>query len=467
MLEKINTTQHNTLGTTDPKIIWQDFQSCLENKLGKEVFDKWLSGLSLYSLADYEVIMSAPSKFLRDWVKREYFAAIKETWISKIPTLQKFSIIHIENKQEQEILPKENSKVVSLSKYDNVFAFGTELNPKFTFANFAVGKSNNLAFKAAQIIAGKQNEAISLSDVNPLYLHGGVGLGKTHLGQAIAWEVKENNKKTKAVYLSAERFMHQFVQSIKNKDVVEFKEKFRGIDLLVIDDLQFIIGKEGTQEELLYTISSLVEDGKRVVLICDRHPGDLNNIGEKLKSRISAGMIADFKCPDYETRLEILRLKAKASDNLVSEEVLKLLADKISSNVRDLEGALKKLIANHIFNQEEINVSNAYRLLEDLFKNSRKEITISDIKKEVCDYFKVNLKDLDSAVRARKFARPRQVAMYLAKTLTTKSLPDIGNAFGGKNHATVIHASKTIEKLMLQDLLMQDDVKKIEERIRN
>lgn len=467
MLEKINTTQINILGDVNPENIWQSFRTCLENKLGKETFDKWLSGLSLYSLADYEVIMSIPSKFLRDWVKREYLAVIKETWVSKIPTLQKFSIIHIENTQTQEVLPKSNSNIVSLSKYDNVFALGTDLNPKFTFANFAAGKSNNLAFKAAQIIAGKQNEAISLSDVNPLYLHGGVGLGKTHLGQAIAWEVKENNKKTKAVYLSAERFMHQFVQSIKNKDVVEFKEKFRGIDLLVIDDLQFIIGKEGTQEELLYTISSLVEDGKRVVLICDRHPGDLNSIGEKLKSRISAGMIADFKCPDYETRLEILRLKAKASDNLVPTEVLKLLAEKINSNIRDLEGALKKLIANHIFNHEEISVNNTYRVLEDLFKNSKKEVTISDIKKEVCDYFKISIKDLDSAVRARKFARPRQIAMYLSKILTTKSLPDIGNAFKGKNHATVIHASKTIERLMLQDSSIQSDVKKIEDKIKS
>ena len=276
---------------------------------------------------------------------------------------------------------------------------------------------------------------------------------------------KENNKKTKAVYLSAERFMHQFVQSIRSKDVVEFKEKFRSIDLLIIDDLQFIIGKDGTQEELLYTISSLVEDNKKVVLICDRSPGDLNNIGDKLRSRMSAGMVVDFKCPEYETRLEILKLKAKNIEPKISIEILELLAEKISSNVRDLEGALKKLIMNQVITGEVVSLQSANFLLQDLFRTSKSDLNIADIKKEISSFFAVSIKDLDSVCRSRKFARPRQVGMYLSKILTTKSLPDIGKAFGGKNHATVIHAFKNIEKLMLQDASFAQDVRNIEDKL--
>ncbi len=459
-------TNHNS--NYDSK--WQNFLAKLELQFGKEIFDKWLGKLELYSLGDYEVIMSVPSKFLRDWIKREYLEnGIKQIWREEMPNLQKFSIIHIEKELEtkaEEALNQATKKadnVVSLSKYDNVFALGTDLNPKFTFDNFIAGKSNQLVFKAAKIMAGEENPAIAVSDINPLFLYGGVGLGKTHLGQAIAWQTKEANKKSKAVYLSAERFMHQFVQSIRSKDVVEFKEKFRSIDLLIIDDLQFITGKEGTQEELLYTISSLVEDGKKVVLICDRSPGDLNNIGDKLKSRMSAGMVADFKCPDYETRLEILKSKAKNLD--VAGEVLELLASKINSSVRDLEGALKKLVANQVFTGEEVNLQSANVLLQDLFRTNGSVVTISDIKKQVAGHFAIAVKDLDSADRSRKFARPRQVAMYFSKILTSKSLPDIGAAFGGKNHATVIHAVKSVEKLMLADSEFANQVRAISDKI--
>jgi chromosomal replication initiator protein len=457
---------------------WQNFVARLELQFGKEVFDKWLSKLELYSLGEFEVIMSVPSKFLRDWVKREYLEnGIKQIWRQEMPNLQKFSIIHIEKEQEtiasrsanqtprqtSEQTSEKGDNLVNLSKYDNVFALGTDLNPKFTFDNFIAGKANQLVFKAAKIMAGEQNQAISTADINPLFLYGGVGLGKTHLGQAIAWQTKESNKKSKAVYLSAERFMHQFVQSIRSKDVVEFKEKFRSIDLLIIDDLQFITGKEGTQEELLYTISSLVEDGKKVVLICDRSPGDLNNIGDKLKSRMSAGMVADFKCPDYETRLEILKSKANGLD--IDIAVLELLAGKINSSVRDLEGALKKLVANQIFTGEAVSLQSANVLLQDLFRTNGSIITMADIKKQVANHFAVGLKDLDSADRSRKFVRPRQIAMYFCKSLTSKSLPDIGSAFGGKNHATVIHAVKTVEKLMLEDLEFANQVRAIEDKI--
>ncbi|MFT6106809.1 MAG: chromosomal replication initiator protein [Rickettsiales bacterium] len=446
-----------------PKICWEPFLSSLKGQFDQQIFSKWFSGLELYSISQSEVIMSVPSKFIRDWLTREYFSVIKSSWLKEISSLKKFSIIHIE--KESQNSTQSDKKIVSLSKHDNVFSLGTELNPKFTFDNFVTGKCNNLATKAAKIIAGEENEDIATSDVNPLFLYGGVGLGKTHLGQAIAWHVKENDKKTKAVYLSAERFMHQFVQSIRSKDVVEFKEKFRSIDLLIIDDLQFIIGKDGTQEEMLYTISNLIADGKRVVLICDRSPGDLNNIGEKLKSRMSAGMVADFKCPDYSTRLEIIKSKTKTSKQEFPFEVQELLASKINTNVRDLEGAYKKLSINQIFTGEDINLSNANKLLQDLFRNTQKELSIHDIKKEVGNFFSVTIKDLESASRSRNFVRPRQIAMYLAKTLTTKSLAEIGSDFGGKNHATVIHAFKSVEKMSVSDASFASDIRDISDSL--
>ncbi|MFT5703793.1 MAG: chromosomal replication initiator protein [Rickettsiales bacterium] len=448
---------------------WQNFVVELKVECGEEIFEKWLSKIELYSLLESEIVMSAPSKFLRDWIAREYIDSIKKIWKNQIPTLRKFSIIHIENtsKQNSSQIEKAANKnnIVNISKYDNVFSLGTDLNSKFTFDNFVVGKSNQLAVMAAKIMAGEENSNINPSDVNPLFLYGGVGLGKTHLGQAIAWHTKENNKKVRAIYLSAERFMHQFVQSIRSKDVVEFKEKFRSIDLLIIDDLQFIIGKEGTQEELLYTISNLVGDNKKVILICDRSPGDLNNVGDKLRSRMSAGMVADFKCPDYASRLEILNRKSINIEPKIPTEVLELLANNINSSIRDLEGALKKLMFNQISSGENINLQSANSLLQDLFRTAKSDLSIADIKKAVGHCFSVNVKDLDSASRSRKFARPRQISMYLSKILTTKSLAEIGDNFGGKNHATVIHAVKTVEKLMAQDLELASEVRIIEESL--
>jgi chromosomal replication initiator protein len=449
--------------------LWKGFIGSLKAEFGQEIFDKWLSKLELYSFSKSEVIMQVSSKFIRDWIKREYLdKGIKKLWLKQAPSLKKVSIIHVENEANKAEEISKNSTVnniVNLSKYDNVFTFGTELDPKFTFENFIEGGSNKLACKAAKVISGQKNDIINASDINPLFLYGGVGLGKTHLGQAIAWHTKENNKQSKAVYLSAERFMHQFVQSIRNKDVVEFKEQFRSIDLLIIDDLQFIAGKEGTQEELLHTISSLVEDNKKVVLICDRSPGDLNNIGEKLKSRLSAGMTVDFKTPDYETRLSILKSKAKNIDIEIEEKVLTLLASKINSSVRDLEGALKKLVINQVFTGEDISLQSANVLLQDLFRTASQVITANDIKKQVAAHFAISLKDLNSSTRSRNIVRPRQVAMYLAKQLTQKSLPDIGESFGGKNHATVIHAVKTVEKLMVQDVDFAISVRNIEEKL--
>ena len=466
----------STPTNSDNKSLWQKVSTRFIAEFGEEIYNRWLAKLELVSASGNEIIMSVSSKFLRDWIKREYLnsGGFSGKGISKIfadenSNFKKISIIY---SQSEEISVKnseneeENGRVVSISKYDNVFTLGTDLNPKFTFENFIVGKSNQLAYNMARILAGDKKVDF-VDESNPLFLYGGVGLGKTHLAQAVAWYIKDNNKNSKVIYLTAERFMNQFVQSLRNKDIMEFKERLRAIDILIIDDLQFIAGKEGTQEELLHTLSSLVENNKKIVLVCDRSPGDLNDIDQKLKSRISGGMIVDFKCPDYETRLAILKAKAKSiSVELeISEAVLSLLASKINSNVRDLEGALKKMIASYMFTGEEINVENAKIILKDLFRTNHNGTTIEIIQKKVAEYFSVKIADLKSTDRSRNIARPRQIAMYFAKNLTSKSLPDIGREFGGKNHATIIHAVKKVEELMFNNPAFAMDVKKIEELI--
>jgi len=455
--------------------IWTKIRNNIKNEFGQEVFDKWLSKLELHSVSNQEVIMSVSSKFLRDWIKREYLESgeksakgIKNIWQEENSEIKKVSIIYVADIKEEAVNKQSDGTpgtVVNLSKYDNIFALGVDLNPKFTFENFVTGKSNKLAYGMARIIAGAEDSQFSASEINPLFLYGGVGLGKTHLAQAIAWHIKENNKSSRVIYLSAERFMYQFVQSLRNKDVMDFKERFRAIDVLIIDDLQFLAGKEGTQTELLHTLNSLIENGKQVVLVCDKSPGDINDIDEKLKSRISGGFIADFKCPDYETRLEILKSKIKNLNITIENGVLELLAGKISSSVRDLEGAVRKMIANHMFTGEIINIENAKNLLKDLFRTNHNVLEIEQIQKKVADHFNIKIADLKSNSRSRNVARPRQIGMYICRNLTNKSLPDIGREFGGKNHATVIHAIKKVEELILADVKLASEVKALEGKI--
>lgn len=475
LFTNIQPTLVNSDNKSDNKSLWQKVCSSFIAEFGEEIYNRWLTKLELVSALGNEVVMSVSSKFLRDWIKREYLnsGGLSGKGIAKIfadenPDFKKVSIIYSKEENHETNFENggETGKIISISKYDNVFTLGIDLNPKFTFENFVVGKSNQLAYNMARVLAG-DNKLSFLDEANPLFLYGGVGLGKTHLAQAIAWYIKDNNKNSKIIYLTAERFMNQFVQSLRNKDIMEFKERIRAIDMLIIDDLQFITGKDGTQEELLYTLTSLVENNKKIVLVCDRSPGDLSDIDEKLKSRISGGFVVDFKCPDYETRLAILKAKAKsiASELEIDEKVLSLLASKINSNIRDLEGALKKMIANYMFTGEEINVENAKILLKDLFRTNHNDTTIDVIQKNVAKYFSVKLSDLKSTDRSRNIARPRQIAMYLAKNLTSKSLPDIGREFGGKNHATIIHAIKKVEELMFNDSAFAMDVKKIEELI--
>ncbi len=473
----------NTFKTYGQSDFLSELLTLCEQEFGKESVVKWLSHLEISLQSESEIIFSVSSKFLRDWIIREFVERkgskhkkLKDIVHILLPKVKKIAIIFIA-KITDEALPNSfcqvtssEEKIVNLSKYDNVFALGTELNPKFTFQNFISVKYNKLALSMAKIAAGLDAQIDLFDDKIPLFIHGNVGIGKTHLAQAIAWQIKESSKSKKVVYLSAEKFMYHFVRSIRSNDVMGFKEKMRSIDVLIVDDVQFIAGKESTQQEFMNCFNHLVEENKQVVLICDRRPFDLENIDEKLKSRISGGMVINFKNPDYQDRLMILNAKLKLMDRDGSgglcEKVVSFIAENVSSNVRDLEGALKKLLAEKLFNGVETTMDNVRTILtEYVSKVDQSVITIDKIKKNVAQFYGLKITDLASKNRAISIARPRQIAMYLAKNLTTHSLPKIGEEFGGKNHATVIHAVKVIRSMMDTSQIIFKEVKEIEDKL--
>ena len=454
---------------------------------GEDVTQRWLAELTVFSYSNSEIILAAPSKFVRDWVIREFVENKKLpqnlTAIAKQinPSVKKLSVIAQNKEVVQNASSLANSasnitnsaqnseaKIVNLSKHDNVFAFGSELNPKYTFANFVSAKYNKLAVAMAKIAAGAKEIQGNLFDAAiPLYIHGGIGMGKSHLAQAIAWQIKEENKAKKVVYLSAEKFMYHFVQSVRSNQTMDFKTQFRSIDVLIIDDVQFIAGKAGTQEEFMHTFNNLVENGKQVVLVCDRSPSDLEAIDQKLKSRISGGMIINFKNPDFADRLEILKAKSQNCGERIDEKILEFLASKISSSVRDLDGAIRKLLANKLLADEEITLEAAKAIACEYNKNATPNgISLEKIQKAVASHYEINLASLNANTRAIKIARPRQIAMYLAKQLTNASLPQIGREFGNKNHATVIYAIKSVQKNIDSDPSFAREIKAIEDKIK-
>jgi len=449
------------------------FAAFLAN-FGEEVFAKWFSSLTLFSCNGSEIILSAPSKFMRDWIIREFIENKKSAInLTKIAAgidskIKKVSVISLEAASHKALPVQTSSKVVSISKHDNVFAFGSELNPKYTFANFISCKYNKLAVAMAKIAAGLNKDQTNLfDDAIPLYIHGGIGMGKTHLAQAIAWQIKEENKAKKVVYLSAEKFMFHFVQAVRSNETMDFKKQFRSIDVLIIDDIQFIAGKQGTQEEFLQTFNSLVENNKQVILVCDRLPSDLEAIDEKLKSRISGGMVVNFKNPDFSDRLEILKAKTAASNDKIDDKILEFLASKVSSSVRDLDGALRKLMINKIFANEDICIESARNIANDYTKvSANNSISIDKIQKVVAAHYEIKVANLLSSSRARNIAHPRQIAMYLAKILTNESLPKIGREFGNKNHATVIYSVKMVQEMINSDGSLAREIKIMEDKAR-
>jgi chromosomal replication initiator protein len=438
--------------------IWPSIKLALRKTVGEAAFTNWINPLELTSVDASKANFATPTKFIGDWVDRNYGDSIKFEFAKHGLDVDRLVFsVSIENK----ITPAKKLTKITESKNTKTGSKdlpGASLDPRYTFDNFVVGKPNELAHAAARRVA--EGGDVSF---NPLFLHGGVGLGKTHLMHAIAWEMKKRDPNAKVLYLSAEQFMYRFVQALRFKDTISFKEMFRSVDVLMVDDVQFIAGKSSTQEEFFHTFNALIDQNKQVIISGDRAPVDMEQLEDRIKSRLQWGLVVDVHPTDYELRLGILQSKQESQARYnstveVSPGVLEFMAQRISSNVRVLEGALTRLYAFGSLVGRPVTLEMAQESLSDILRATDRKVTIDEIIRKVTDHYGVNLTDMLSARRTRSIARPRQVAMYLSKKLTSKSLPEIGRRFGKRDHTTVIHAVKKIEELQSIDNQIAKDI---------
>ena len=431
------------------EIIWSNLKLRLKEIYGEAEYSNWLKLLTFSKIEKDVIVFYAPTKFMCDWILSHYGKKILSLWIEKNKSIKDISV-HVYNDKE----PKEKNE--NFKKTDiksDTDEFENNLDPRFTFKDFVVGKSNELAFSACRRVADSEDVPF-----NPLFLYGGVGLGKTHLMHAIAWQRKKLNPKLKILYLSAEKFMYEFIKALRLKNTVTFKEQFRSVNLLMIDDVQFIIGKESTQEEFFHTFNALADQNRQMVISADKSPSDLEGLEERLRSRLGWGLVADIHPTTYELRLSIIEAKIEKYNIDLSKDVIEFLAHKITSSVRELEGALTRLAAHVTLVGRNVDLEIAEDLLQDLLRASDRRTTIDQIQKKVAEHFNVKISDMHSARRSRTVARPRQIAMFLSKNLTTRSLPEIGRKFGGRDHTTVIHAIKKIQELLKNDSSLSEDI---------
>lgn len=464
---------------------WHRVKSRLRAELGEATFNSWFKALTVQGKTRSRVTLQVPTRFVRSWIEAHYLTRILDYWKAEDAAVKR---IDIDLQPEWSPPPPQTrvqtappSRLAQMTERRPIVTppapiegrkvirhdMGAPLDPRFTFDNFIVGKSNELAHAAARRLA--ENEEVGF---NPLFLYGGVGLGKTHLMHAIAWEINRLHPDRTILYLSAEKFMYQFIRALRFKDTMAFKQQFREVDVLMIDDIQFIAGKDSTQEEFFHTFNALIDHNRQVVISADRSPSDLQGIEERIRSRLGWGLVADIHPTDYELRLGILQSKAdtflaRGDQITVPRTVLEFLAQRITNNVRELEGALNRVVAYAAFVGRPITLEVAQDVLRDLLRASERRITIDEIQRRVAEYFNVRIGDMLSARRSRLIARPRQIAMYLSKQLTTRSLPEIGRKFGGRDHTTVIHAVKKIEQLRGEDPALDEDVDLLRRMLEN
>jgi chromosomal replication initiator protein len=430
----------------------------LRADVGETQFKSWLNNLDLIAVRDGVAVHAVPSRFVRDWVVPRYGDRLRALWSGEDEGVRGIAIeigtgggATIEPAADEGTAANgQPSPATTETPMRDVSA---PLDPRYTFADFVVGKPNEFAHAAALRVA----ESATVT-FNPLYLYGGVGLGKTHLMHAIAWHIRGQNPDRRVIYLSAETFMYQFVRAIRFKDTMAFKELFRSVDVLLIDDVQFIAGKESTQEEFFHTFNALIDQNRQVVISGDRQPSDLDGMEERLRSRLGWGLVADIHPADYELRLGVLLAKADASTIPVPRRVLEFIAHKIPSNIREVEGALNRVIAHATLVGRPVTLEGTQEILRDLLRAHDRHVTVEEIQRKVAEHYNIRLADMTSDRRARAVARPRQVAMYLAKLLTQRSLPEIGRKFGGRDHTTVIHAVRKVDELKLADASFAEDV---------
>jgi len=459
-----------TAGNT-PEVEWDRVVAHLRQEIGDIAYRSWLAPINLLRIDGGEAVIAAPARLYRDWVASHYADRILALWRTENRLIKRISVVVAPPPCDLPAMPAVAAEVVELSRPIPAVAeaapgadAGDErpqpsgLDLRFTFENFVVGKPNELAHAAARRIAEACSSAVRTVPFNPLFLYGGVGLGKTHLMHAIAWHVYNHACGRKVIYLSAEKFMHQFIRALRFKSTMDFKEEFRSVDLLMIDDVQFISGKESTQEEFFHTFNALVDQNRQIVISADKSPSDLEGLEERMRSRLGWGLVADLHPTTYELRLGILQSKAEQVNLPIPRKVMEFLAHKITSNVRELEGALNRIIANMQLVGREITLETAQEELHDLLRLRERRLTIDEIQRRVAEHFNIRFAEMTSARRARAYARPRQVAMYLAKQLTSRSLPEIGRKFGGRDHTTVMHAVRRIEELKDTDPALAEDV---------
>jgi len=478
---------------------WARVRGRLRTEVGEVEYRSWLRQMVLADANADEVAIALPTRFLRDWVRSHYGDRLMALWQGENPRVKRVEVVVRASAASQGLttsiepgiepamatgaadvesshangaahrdaaaatLPSDARPADPRAQPDPRTDVSAPLDLRFTFATFVVGKPNEFAYACARRVA----DGGSAPGFNPLFLYGGVGLGKTHLMHAIAWQIRERIPSRAVVYMSAEKFMYRFIAAIRTQHQMEFKESLRSVDVLMIDDLQFLIGKDNTQEEFFHTFNALVDQGKQIVVSADKSPSDLSGLEDRLRTRLGCGMVADIHATTFELRIGILQAKAAQAHVEIPAKVMEFLAHKITSNVRELEGSLNRVIHHAQLIGRPITLESTQEVLHDLLRAHDRRVTIEEIQKRVAEHYNIRLTDMSSARRARNVARPRQVAMYLAKQLTSRSLPEIGRRFGNRDHTTVMHAVSRITELMDKDVSFAEDVELLRRMLEN
>jgi chromosomal replication initiator protein len=462
MLNKSSTK--NVTGITSENLDWKIIQKDMRSKLGNDIYESWLKKIDFVEELNNYVLLSVTTRFIRDWIASRYLDQILQ-----IVKVYKRDLTRIEFKIiEKDSINDNQDNLSSIQKNENVsfikdtYLQYNRIDPNKKFDNFITGSSNKLAYEASQKVSE------NISHYNPLYIYGGVGMGKTHLLNAIGLTLKEKNK---VMFISAERFMYQFVKSIKSNDMVKFKEYFRNTDILLIDDIQFMNGKEAMQEEFFHTFNALLDKGSQVILSADRAPNKLSRIQERIKSRFAGGLVVDIQKPDYELRSKIVKQKIEelnvfySNQINISDEIQKFISSEITISIRELVGAINRIVSFSRIYKKVPNLSEVKMVLKDLLNLAENKVTIDLIQSTVCKFFKISKNEMLSSRRSRYLVRPRQTAIYLTKVLTSKSLPEIGREFSNRDHTTIIHSVKTIEKLKEKDQEMTNNINNLKNKI--
>jgi len=436
---------------------WGQLRQRLLKTVGQNNYKTWIEPLEFSNLKDGVATFHVPTNFIGNYVSQNFADLILYELNATGESVQRVSFAVPANASERPAKPVFTSTKSKPAATESVLT-AAPLDARFTFESFVVGKPNELAHAAARRVA--EGGPVTF---NPLFLYGGVGLGKTHLMHAIAWELRARRPELNVLYLSAEQFMYRFVQALRERKMMDFKELFRSVDVLMVDDVQFIAGKDSTQEEFFHTFNALVDQNKQIIISADRAPGEIKDLEDRVKSRLQCGLVVDLHPTDYELRLGILQTKVENYQAMypelsISEGVLEFLAHRISTNVRVLEGALTRLYAFASLVGREITMELTQDCLADVLRASERKISVEEIQRKVSDHYNIRLSDMIGPKRVRSYARPRQVAMYLCKQLTSRSLPEIGRRFGGRDHTTVMHGVKRVEELKQQDGQIAEDI---------